>query len=281
MLLKEYHVGNGQGLLKDVLDLIDNKLQICNIKYKFRHVEVIRLINGNRVIVVNTLSKGIGLFYLLEITTDKVIKIYKFETLIDLDVYVLNRFWLNLNSYNFTDNVVKDVVSWDVSLIRNIIKKCYRQSNSCIYKFLEDREDIDLKNVEYYDSPYVRYGNIEKANRVLLELTKRDISKIYKVDDNKYLIHVDIDRYNYAVIINGDLYVSMFDFRLSSKFVNKYLNNIVDVLNTVINKSVDNVFNISTDYSNINVNKETSVGCIYNYINFSSLINGELNFSVK
>lgn len=280
MLVREYKVlGNGD--LNNIIDLLEVRLQVSNDKFKYRYVDTIQLITGSRLVIITTIDNDYGDYGILEITTDKVINLYKFNSLLEMDVYVLNRFWINLNSHNFIDTPVRNHIKYDVSYIRGLIKKAYRESNGWWNRILETREDIDLSDVKYYDSPYIRYGNIIKANGELKELCNSDISNMYKIDNNKFLVKVDNDSFKYAVYVDGDLYVGMYDFKLSSRWVSKYLVDAHSVIGGVIGKTVDQAFKIADMYRDMNMCNSDVIAYDMRDDRYSDLLNGNLKFVIK
>ena len=283
MLVREYKVlGNGD--LNNIIDLLEVRLQVSNDKFKYRYVDTIQLITGSRLVIITTIDNDYGVYSLIEITTDKVINLCKFNSLLEMDVYVLNRFWINLNSHNFIDTPVRNHIKYDVSYIRGLIKKAYRESNGWWNRILETREDIDLSDVKYYDSPYIRYGNIIKANGELKELCNSDISNIYKIDNNKFLVKVDNDSFKYAVYVDGDLYVGMYDFKLDDEFVKRLLVDARSLLKGVFNKALDKAYGIADEYRSIMIH-QTDTSFIMSYDNskvvYNKLTNGSLKFKIN
>ena len=280
MIVREYKVlGNGD--LNNIIDLLEVRLQVSNDKFKYRYVDTIQLITGSRLVIITTIDNDYGDYGILEITTDNIIYLHKFISLLEMDVYVLNRFWINLNSHNFIDTPVRNHIKYDVSYIRGLIKKAYRESNGWWNRILETREDIDLSDVKYYDSPYIRYGNKIKANGELKELCNSDISNIYKIDNNKFLVKVDNDSFKYAVYVDGDLYVGMYDFKLSSRWVSKYLVDAHSVIGGVIGKTVDQAFKIADMYRDMNMCNSDVIAYDMRDDRYSDLLNGNLKFVIK
>lgn len=280
MLVREYKV-HGKKDLNNIIDLLEVRLQVSNDKFKYRYVDIIQLITGSRLVIITTIDDNDGVYSLIEITTDKIINLHKFNSLLEMDVYVLNRFWIDLNSHNFIDTPVRNHIRYDVSYIRGLIKKAYRESNGWWNRLLETREDIDLSDIKCYDSPYIRYGNVNKANEELKELCNSDISNIYKIDNTKFLVKVGNDSFKYAVYVDGDLYIGMYDFKLSSRWVSKYLVDAHSVIGGVIGKTVDQAFKIADMYRDMNMCNSDVIAYDMRDGRYSDLLNGNLKFVIK
>lgn len=277
MLVREYKVVDKKDL-EEVLDLIEMKLHIRDSKFKYRYIHTIQLITGSRLITIS------GRCDLLEITTDKTITIYQFKSMLELDLYVLNRFWINLNSFNTSDMPIIIRRKYDVVYARSIIKKVYLNCNSWWNKIFETREDLDLSNIKCYDSPYIRCVNDYKANIEIKELTSYDISKIFKIDNNKFIINVGKNKYKYAVYIDGDLYIGMYHFKLDDEFVKRLLVDARSLLKGVFNKALDKAYGIADEYRCIMIH-QTDTLFIMSYDNskvvYNKLMNGSLKFKIN
>lgn len=278
MIVREYKV-LGKKDLDNIIDLLEVRLQVSNDKFKYRYIDTIHLITGSRLVVITTIDNGV--YGILEITTDNIIYLHNFSSLLEMDVYVLNRFWINLNSYNFIDTPVRDHVRYDISYLRGIIKKAYRETNGWWNRIFETREDIDLSDIKCYDSPYIRYGNTIKANGELKELCNSDITNIYKIDNDKFLVKVDNDSFKYAVYIDGDLYIGMSDFKLSSRWVNKYLVDAHSVIGGIIGKTIDQAFKIADMYKDMNMCNDDVIAYDMRDDRYSDLLNGNLKFVIE
>lgn len=280
MIVREYKVLSKKDLDNNI-DLLEVRLQVSNDKFKYRYIDTIHLITGSRLVVVTSIDNDNGVYGILEITTNNIIYLHKFNSLLEMDVYVLNRFWINLNSYNFIDTPVRNHVRYDISYLRGIIKKAYRETNGWWNRIFETREDIDLSDIKCYDSPYIRWGNVIKANGELNELCNSDITNIYKIDNDKFLVKVDNDSFKYAVYIDGDLYIGMYDFRLSSRWVNKYLVDAHSVIGGIIGKTIDQAFKIADMYKDINMCNDDVIAYDMRDNRYSDLLNGNLKFIIK
>lgn len=280
MIVREYKV-LGKKDLDNIIDLLEVRLRVSNDKFKYRYIDTIHLITGSRLVVITTIDNDNGVYGILEITTNNIIYLHKFNSLLEMDVYVLNRFWINLNSYNFIDNPLRDHVRYDISYLRGIIKKAYRETNGWWNRIFETREDIDLSDIKCYDSPYIRYGNVIKANGELKELCNSDITNIYKIDNDKFLVKVDNDSFKYAVYIDGDLYIGMYDFKLSSRWVNKYLVDAHSVIGGIIGKTIDQAFKIADMYRNMCMCNDSVIAYDMRDNRYSDLLNGNLKFVIK
>lgn len=282
MLVREYKV-HGKKDLNNIIDLLEVRLEFSNNKLLRRYVDEVRLLNGDRLLIITSNDNGEdGIYSILEITSKCKIHLHKFDKLIELDLYCMNRWWLNVNSFNFKDvdiNVGRCL--YPVILIGNRIKEVYNTVNRFIFKLFETRMSIDIDSIKAYDSPYVRYVNKSIAEMTVSVTANEDISNIYKLDDNQYLIKTGKNLYKEMVVIDGDIYISIHEVDCEDKVIIKYTRSMSSILDTVVGKVVDVTYDIGYMFrKELNVNEPISQYDI-NKIKCTDVIYGISKFKRK
>ncbi len=199
---------------------------VIDCYYSFDY-EIIRLLSGTRIISFNSsdyLDKTKA--YLIELTTDKNVKLLVFKSRLERDVYVLNNYWLLPND-KLQFSKIQDVI--------NMIKKTYKSLHAWHRKYLEFRDDIDRSILQYDVNDYNRYHGGYKTNLIIKSIIEDCNDFIFKVDKDRYLLKVEINKYIEVIVSKSDMYIGNHTLNISDSEVLEYSNSLDYVLCNVVN----------------------------------------------